>query len=94
MQIFRRRATEEEMAAGREEILREQEKLAREALEERTGGGDSHQETQVPSQEERDPPVALMLGLSSQHKSEGVQNLFTVEKKLIWEIPKSWKKVE
>ena len=60
MQIFRRRATEEEMAAGREEILREQERLAREALEERTGGGDSHQETQVPNQEEKDPPVALM----------------------------------
>ena len=35
MQIFRRRATEEEMAAGKDEMMREQRRLAKEAVEER-----------------------------------------------------------
>ena len=33
--------------------------------------------------------IYIYLRLSSQHKSEGVQNVFKVEKKLIWEITKS-----
>ena len=35
MQIFRRRATEEEMAAGKDEMIREQRRLAKEAVDER-----------------------------------------------------------
>ena len=58
MQIFRRRATEEELAAGREEMMREQRRLAKEALEERMQKQDEELEDQDPPKDPVPQPHA------------------------------------
>ena len=78
MQIFRRRATDEELAAGREEMLKEQERLAREAVEERTKDhGQEERQTQDPEKKDPPPtpfPVVQSIATPSQETPPGGRN--------------------
>ena len=78
MQMFRRRATEEELAAGREEMLKEQERLAREAVEQRTEDhGQEERQTQDPEKKDPPPtpyPTVQSIATPSQETPQGGRN--------------------